>query len=150
MFEGFLADGNRLRETAPLVPARIPPPAQIALLSTLTIHPFYTSRAPERANLHIATQSSAYLESLLAIVGPVNANLRAALKFSGGDRSKGRGKTYSSSSDPDSDSDYVDVKYATTSSTSNGAGMRRHTETPSPRRPRSWAHVAICFVLWRI
>ena len=110
MLEGLLTDGNKLKTTP--AAARIPPPAQIALLSTLTIHPLYTSRAPERTHLHVATQSTAYLRGLLNVVGPISANLRAAFKFSGGDRSKGRGRTYNSSSDDDSDSDCIGLKYA--------------------------------------
>ena len=52
------------------------------------------------------------MNGLLNVVGPVSANLRAAFKFSGSDRSKGRGRSYNSSSDPDSDSDCVKITYA--------------------------------------
>ncbi|KAL2017030.1 hypothetical protein VTK56DRAFT_2674 [Thermocarpiscus australiensis] len=64
-------------------PARVPPPSQLALLATLVVHPSFTSRAgPDRSSLHAAAHALAYLRGLLSIVGPVNANLRAAFEFS--------------------------------------------------------------------
>lgn len=63
--------------------------------------------------MHVATQSAAYLRGLLHVVGPINANLRAAFKFSGGERVKGRGRAYNSSSEDGSESDRVETKYAT-------------------------------------
>ncbi|KAK4239844.1 hypothetical protein C8A03DRAFT_42547 [Achaetomium macrosporum] len=62
-------------------PARIPPPSQLALLATLIIHPSFTSRAPETANIHAASHSLSYLRSLLRTVGALNANFRAAFDF---------------------------------------------------------------------
>ncbi|KAK3302445.1 uncharacterized protein B0T15DRAFT_487574 [Chaetomium strumarium] len=62
-------------------PARIPPPSQLALLATLPIHPSFTSRPLETANVHAASHALSYLRSLLRTVGPLNANFRAALDF---------------------------------------------------------------------
>ncbi|KAK0621456.1 hypothetical protein B0T17DRAFT_494536, partial [Bombardia bombarda] len=103
--EGLLSDGNNnttttLSSATPqLKPARVPPPSQIALLNSLIIHPSYTSRAFGANNLHVAAQSLAYLRDLLSVVGPVNANLRAAFTF--GNSSSGSGR--STRPPPDSD-----------------------------------------------
>lgn len=62
-------------------PARVPPPSQLALLSTLVIHPLFTSRPSEKGNLHVAASALAYLRGLVSVVGTVNANLRGAFAF---------------------------------------------------------------------
>ncbi|KXX80483.1 hypothetical protein MMYC01_202444 [Madurella mycetomatis] len=65
----------------PPKPARVPPPSQLALLGTLVIHPLFTSRPPEKGNLHVAASALAYLRGLVSVVGAVNANLRGAFAF---------------------------------------------------------------------
>ncbi|KAJ4388342.1 hypothetical protein N0V85_007655 [Neurospora sp. IMI 360204] len=75
----LLSDAGERQQTDK--PVRVPPPAQIALLGTLTIHPAYTSRAPEQANLDIAGESREYLRTLLNKVGPINADFRTAFSF---------------------------------------------------------------------
>ncbi|KAK3954231.1 hypothetical protein QBC32DRAFT_336926 [Pseudoneurospora amorphoporcata] len=81
----LLSDAGERQQTDK--PVRVPPPAQIALLGTLTIHPAYTSRAPEQANLDIAAESREYLRTLLNKVGPVNADFRSAFSFRQGQNS---------------------------------------------------------------
>ncbi|KAK1756145.1 hypothetical protein QBC47DRAFT_321207 [Echria macrotheca] len=62
--------------------ARVATPQQLAILNTLTIHPVYTSRLTEPTNAHVAARARIYLQGVLALVGPINANLRAAFAFS--------------------------------------------------------------------
>ncbi|KAK3322295.1 hypothetical protein B0H66DRAFT_553925 [Apodospora peruviana] len=115
LFDAFLSDGVTLLPTRTAKAARIAPPAQIALLNTLMIHPVFTSRTADRSDLHVAAQSLAYLRGLLSLVGPVNANLRAAFMFSGSERGFGcfnSGRSSSQGSDT-SDSDAIVSKYAT-------------------------------------
>lgn len=57
------------------------PPSQLALLSTLTIHPLFTSRPTEATFPHIAARALTYLRGVLALTGPVNACLNQAFDF---------------------------------------------------------------------
>ena len=93
LLDSLLADAGERQQ--PDKPVRVPPAAQIALLNTLTIHPAYTSRAPEQTNLDIAGESRAYLRTLLNKVGPVNFDFRSAFSFRQGQNS-GRGGRKSS------------------------------------------------------
>ncbi|KAK4218125.1 hypothetical protein QBC37DRAFT_413331 [Rhypophila decipiens] len=145
LFSGFLSDGNKITTARPLPPARIATPAQLALLNTLTIHPSFTSRAPERSHLHVAAHALAYLRGLLEIVGPVNANFRQAFAFSGTDRGSGRGKCYNTSSGEDSDSELVGNKYAKQQSIWRRAsdfwsilGWAFQCASEHPQRWKSW------------
>lgn len=81
----LLSDAGERQQTDK--PVRVPPPAQIALLGTLTIHPAYTSRAPEQTNLDIAAESREYLRTLLNKVGPISADFRSAFSFRQGQTS---------------------------------------------------------------
>ncbi|TPX09828.1 uncharacterized protein E0L32_009019 [Thyridium curvatum] len=88
-------------------PACVPPPPQIALLATLAIHPTHTTRVAERAQLLVASEALQYLRNLLAIAGPVNANLRAAFEF----RVSSRGGRRHYGLDATSDEDDVDEEH---------------------------------------
>lgn len=81
----LLSDAGERQQTDK--PVRVPPPAQISLLANLTIHPAYTSRAPEQTNLDIAAESREYLRTLLNKVGPLNADFRSAFSFRQGQNS---------------------------------------------------------------
>jgi hypothetical protein len=82
ILSGLLSDGaSQAAIQRKPKPALIPPPSQIALLTTLIIHPSFTTRAPETSNTHAASHALAYLRGLLATVGPINANFRAAFDF---------------------------------------------------------------------
>ncbi|PNY24111.1 Uncharacterized protein TCAP_05948 [Tolypocladium capitatum] len=70
---------SRRTPTGKAVP--VPPPSQLALLNTLIVHPLHTTRADEPEHLDVSGLALGYLRNLLAIVGPVNADLRAAFRF---------------------------------------------------------------------
>lgn len=84
----ILLGAGRSRRRGVLKPAFVPPPAQLALLGTLAVHPLHTTRAPETSQLQISSQALTYLRNVLATVGPVNANLRAAFDFAATSRNR--------------------------------------------------------------
>ncbi|KAK5664007.1 hypothetical protein OQA88_221 [Cercophora sp. LCS_1] len=125
ILDSLLTAGTTIHQTKyGSTPARIASPAQLALISTLTVHPKYTSRTPEGArysNHEIATRAIAYLRGVLNLTGPVNANFRTAFSFvsassaaltrSGRDRdSRWRSSRVSTPSDDSASdsSDYLD------------------------------------------
>ncbi|KAK7432787.1 hypothetical protein QQZ08_000649 [Neonectria magnoliae] len=59
----------------------IPPPAHLALLNTLIVHPLHTTRAEKQEHLDVPSQALDYLRNLLKIVGPINADFRTAFRF---------------------------------------------------------------------
>lgn len=59
------------------------PPAQLALLSTITVHPHRTTRLKERHDLAVVADSWTYLRNLLSIAGPMNAHFKTAFRFRG-------------------------------------------------------------------
>ncbi|KAH7329148.1 major facilitator superfamily transporter [Stachybotrys elegans] len=69
------------RHSPPNKPVAIPPPSHLALLNTLAIHPLYTTRAETLDHLETSSLALAYLRNLLNVVGPVNADFRAAFQF---------------------------------------------------------------------
>ncbi|KAK4149739.1 hypothetical protein C8A00DRAFT_37669, partial [Chaetomidium leptoderma] len=122
ILSGLLSDGTtnpsllRHRQQKKPKPALIPPPSQIALLTTLIIHPSFTSRPSETSNLHAASHALAYLRSLLSTTGAVNANFRAAFDFTStassraaNGRTTSRHTSSSSSDDDDDDSSSSDA-----------------------------------------
>ncbi|KAK3333827.1 hypothetical protein B0T19DRAFT_440554 [Cercophora scortea] len=117
VFEGLLTDGNTLAPhglATESKPARIAAPPSIAMFNTMAIHPSYTSRPAHRSSLHVSAQSLSYLRGLLKIVGPINANLRAAFRF----RGNGRGGAMRDSTDESTDdSDSINTKLAVEQST---------------------------------
>lgn len=64
-------------------PGCVAPPAQMAVLATLAIHPKHTSKLADAAAHDVSSLAMSYLRTVLATVGPVNANLRDALLFRG-------------------------------------------------------------------
>ncbi|KAK3375267.1 hypothetical protein B0H63DRAFT_400979 [Podospora didyma] len=158
LLEGLLSDGNTMlprggRYAATLQrpkPARIPPPSHIALLSTLTIHPTFTSRLVEHNN-SIAAQSMKYLRGLLATAGPVHANLCEAFRFSNGrvdgshNRRWGSSVSGNRSGSPDEESDSIGGKLAVEQSLWQRApdfwsamGWAFHCSVAHPHRWRHW------------
>ncbi|KND94867.1 hypothetical protein TOPH_00530 [Tolypocladium ophioglossoides CBS 100239] len=93
---------SRRTPTGKAVP--VPPPSQLALLNTLIIHPMHTTRAEKAEHLNVSGLALDYLRNLLAIVGPINADCRAAFQFCTMPR-WGRRSGYASH---DSDSDMSD------------------------------------------
>ncbi|KAH8176016.1 major facilitator superfamily transporter [Sarocladium implicatum] len=92
-------------------PVAVPPPSHIALLSTLAIHPSYTTRAEKPELCTIANLSLAYLQSLLETAGPLNADFSKAFQvntLSRYTRAGGYGGTESNSDVSDAESDRDD------------------------------------------
>ncbi|KAG5927401.1 hypothetical protein E4U42_002297 [Claviceps africana] len=69
------------RRLPPTKPALIPPPSHLAVLNTLIVHPIHTTRAETRELQEVSALALDYLRNLLAVVGPVNAEFRAAFQF---------------------------------------------------------------------
>ncbi|OAA63188.1 hypothetical protein ISF_05064 [Cordyceps fumosorosea ARSEF 2679] len=79
LYDSLLGAGSsRQRPTSKSV--YVPPPTHLAVLNTLIVHPVYTNRADKQSQ-EIAASALSYLRSLLEVVGPVNANFRAAFEF---------------------------------------------------------------------
>ncbi|RYP86606.1 hypothetical protein DL769_000674 [Monosporascus sp. CRB-8-3] len=83
-----------------------PPPNQLSVLSTILVHPDFTTRPKEPGWPEAAAESLVYLRSLLSLVGPLNARFEDAFRFSSGSRFS-RGATLRSDSS-DSESDVYD------------------------------------------
>lgn len=79
LYSSLLGAGSS-RRRPPSRAVHVPPPSHLAVLNTLLVHPVYTNRA-EKQSHEIATLALGYLRSLLEVVGPVNANMRAAFQF---------------------------------------------------------------------
>ena len=58
-------------------------------MSILLVHPEYTTQAPQNERAELASQSISFLRSVLATLGPLNANLAEAFSFTP-PRTKGR------------------------------------------------------------
>ncbi|KAH7162572.1 hypothetical protein B0J13DRAFT_13914 [Dactylonectria estremocensis] len=59
----------------------IPPPTHLALLATLVVHPIHTTRVENKDHLDVSSQALDYLRNLLAVVGPIKADLKTAFRF---------------------------------------------------------------------
>jgi hypothetical protein len=75
----------------PALPAYAPPPAHIAIASTLLVHPIHTTRAASSERLEVSAYSYILLRNTLNILGPVNAHLGEAFIFKSS-RSNRRGR----------------------------------------------------------
>ena len=118
MLDGLLSQGGSRRGGAARS-AWVPPSSQIALLSTLAIHPAHTNRPSEQEDVLVSTQAIMYLRSLLATVGPFNADLRSAFLFTHGARGGRRGHGCDADFDGDdssSDSEAIISRFAGESS----------------------------------
>ena len=104
---GILASGAS-RRVLTSKPVPIPPPSHLALLNTLIIHPFYTTRTEKHDHLEISSMALGYLRNLLTVVGPINADLRTAFQFIPAPRTGRRTRMPSRGSDNDSDMTDVD------------------------------------------
>ncbi|KAL2752619.1 hypothetical protein ACRALDRAFT_1083300 [Sodiomyces alcalophilus JCM 7366] len=74
---------SQTREDGLKRPVHAAPPGQLALLSTIAVHPHRTTRLKERDDLAIVADSWTYLRNLLSIAGPVNADFKTAFRFRG-------------------------------------------------------------------
>jgi len=77
--------------TSTLKPAFIPPPQHLALISTLSIHPSFTTRAKSPDKLEAANLALKYLRLLSRTVGPLNVRANAAFAFTTSANSSRRG-----------------------------------------------------------
>ena len=84
----------------------------MAVLATLAIHPKHTSKLADSAAHDVSSLAMSYLRTVLATVGPVNANLRDAFLFRGETGRRRRSSESAALSDMDSDEDYVCGKTA--------------------------------------
>lgn len=104
LLNSLLCDGIS-HANASTKPGSIPPPAQLALLATLAIHPKETSKLNSLASHEIGSVSLSFLRNVLATVGPVNGKLRDAFVYHGDDRRSRRqvsnGSSHSGSDNKD-------------------------------------------------
>ncbi|KAH6679591.1 hypothetical protein B0J14DRAFT_472888 [Halenospora varia] len=63
------------------IPAIAPSPYHVELVSCLLIHPRYTTQAPPNERLDLGSRSITLLRNILAILGPINANLDEAFSL---------------------------------------------------------------------
>ncbi|KAH8781217.1 hypothetical protein F5883DRAFT_539634 [Diaporthe sp. PMI_573] len=83
LLNSLLCDGIPPAHAQPNRPGCVAPPAQMAVLATLAIHPKHTSKLADTAAHDVSSLAMSYLRTVLATVGPVNANLRDAFLFRG-------------------------------------------------------------------
>lgn len=95
-------DKTRKKDSAAIFCA---PPNQLSLLSTILIHPDFTTRPKEPGWPEAVTESLAYLRSLLSLVGPVHARFDDAFRFVAASRHAARGGNGSDSELDDEDED---------------------------------------------
>lgn len=84
----------------------------MAVLATLAIHPKYTSKLADSAAHDVSSLAMSYLRTVLAIVGPVNANLRDAFLFRGENGRRRRSSEHSGLEGMESEEDHVRGKTA--------------------------------------
>ncbi|MCJ1384586.1 hypothetical protein MMC17_007703 [Xylographa soralifera] len=107
--------------TSTIKPAFIPPPHHLALISTLSIHPAFTTRAKTTEKLEAANLAIKYLGFVNRIVGPMNANVQDAFFFLGPGTASRRGvisrRTTGGNVSPDKeDFEIIDIELANVSS----------------------------------
>ncbi|EXJ74603.1 uncharacterized protein A1O5_02900 [Cladophialophora psammophila CBS 110553] len=73
--------GNSASAISHLGPVTIPPPSQLALTATLTVHPTTTSRTNSREKWDQANAALQLLRLVHTLVGPVNADFTTAFAF---------------------------------------------------------------------
>ncbi|OTB04994.1 hypothetical protein M426DRAFT_320303 [Hypoxylon sp. CI-4A] len=62
-------------------PGYCPPPSQLSLLGTATVHPKFTTRPKEDDWSEISASSLVYLRSVLSRFGPINSRFKEAFRF---------------------------------------------------------------------
>lgn len=84
----------------------------MAVLATLAIHPKHTSKLADSAAHDVSSLAMSYLRTVLATVGPVNANLRDAFLFRGEAGRRRQSAESSGLNGMESDEDHVRGKTA--------------------------------------
>lgn len=80
-------------------PALILPPAQLAFIGNLIVHPKHTSRPETAERREVASLAITYLETLLDTAGPVNADLSAAFQFTNNSSPRPRRRNFNADDD---------------------------------------------------
>ncbi|POS79579.1 hypothetical protein DHEL01_v202025 [Diaporthe helianthi] len=116
LLNSLLCDGIPTAHAQANRPGCVAPPAQMALLATLAIHPKHTSKLLDSVAHDVSSMAMSYLRTVLATVGPVNANLRDAFLFRG-DNGRNRRRSYENSAglgdgEMESDEDFLRGKTA--------------------------------------
>jgi hypothetical protein len=83
LLNSLLCDGIPPADAQPNRAGCVAVPAQMAVLATLAIHPKYTSKLADSDAHDVSSLATSYLRTVLATVGPINANLRDAFLFRG-------------------------------------------------------------------
>lgn len=112
LLNSLLCDGIPPAHAQPNKPGCVAPPAQIAVLATLAIDPKHTSKLADSAAHEVSSLAMSYLRTILATVGPVNANLRDAFLFRGENGRRRRSDEHAGLGDMESDEDHVRGKTA--------------------------------------
>ncbi|MCJ1435380.1 hypothetical protein MMC27_004752 [Xylographa pallens] len=102
-------------------PAFVPPPHHLALISTLSVHPAFTTRAKTTEMLEAANLAIKYLGTVNRIVGPMSANVQDAFFFHGPGTASRRGvisrRTTGGNVSPNKEEfEIIDIELANTSS----------------------------------
>ncbi|KAK3639840.1 hypothetical protein LTR56_012220 [Elasticomyces elasticus] len=132
--------------------AYIPPPHYFSFLATLAVHPLLTTRTTDTAKQAVADDALRYLRHLIKLVGPKNAELDQAFRFTEAKRHAGsRNKRIKSrnSAGPDDglqvDPDVIKSTYATSESLWSNAddfwnivGWAFNCSVAYPHRWRRW------------
>ncbi|KAH8816290.1 hypothetical protein F5884DRAFT_852735 [Xylogone sp. PMI_703] len=94
-------------------PIFIPPAEHIEIVSTLLVHPIYTTRAPPKERVEIAARSTCFLRDSLSRCNPLHPNLRDAFDFSSSRRRRVRRTRTGANIDDeanDSESDFEQIR----------------------------------------
>ncbi|KAI2465328.1 hypothetical protein F4781DRAFT_34464 [Annulohypoxylon bovei var. microspora] len=95
-------------------PNYCPPPSQISLLNTATIHPKFTTRPREEGWAEVSAESLVFLRSLLSRFGPINSGFKEAFRFINTSRHGTPDSYYSddpdNGGDGDGDGSYAQLK----------------------------------------
>ncbi|KAK5719070.1 hypothetical protein LTR17_015404 [Elasticomyces elasticus] len=132
--------------------AYIPPPHYFSFLATLAVHPLLTTRTTDTAKQAVADDALRYLRHLIKLVGPKNAELDQAFRFTEAKRHAGsrnkRVKTRTSAGPDDGlqiDPDVIKSTYATSESLWSNAddfwnivGWAFNCSVVYPTRWRRW------------
>ncbi|KAM9882964.1 hypothetical protein VDGL01_03036 [Verticillium dahliae] len=111
MLGQMLTSGHARKDGLPK-PATVAPAGQLALLSTLTVHPHRTTRLKEDDDGVVVGETWTYLKGVLAIAGPLNADFKTAFAFRGPYRPHRRHVAAGDDDDDGIDEEKIYNKYA--------------------------------------
>ncbi|KAH0556322.1 hypothetical protein GP486_005749 [Trichoglossum hirsutum] len=94
------------------VPAFVPTPQQLALASTLVVHPRLTTRATSKERLQASNVAYRLLRNVNKIVGPINADFATAFTFTQNVRGRGEGRRRASGDESGEDPGMINSEIA--------------------------------------